>query len=281
MQGRPSPAWPRDFQIEIADEQRIRDHRVPAAGPSLSVFRFAPNPRVLVLVFASLREQGNMLNRAAAFVEKANQPHDRVLTDPELDAAIRAGGDTVETFYYGHDYGAPDLTRFFALADRAGVRLTEEEEALRRLLARERWFEPNAIGGLLSIPQIGADSHVTPDARAAILHHELSHGEYFTNPAYAAFVRKFWNQTLTAGERDRMRRFLLSLGYEPGLEHVVENEAQAYLMFTESADFFTPEMVGMTKARLTELRNAFYRAMPAGWLRDDLGRAIAAATKRH
>ena len=82
------------------------------------MFRFAANPRILVLDFASLREQGMMLNRVAALVEKAGLPHDRVLTDSELDQAIHAQGDTVETFYYGHDYSAAALVRFFALADR-------------------------------------------------------------------------------------------------------------------------------------------------------------------
>ena len=270
----PRAAWPQVFRIETADEKHIRDHVAPASGPSLSVFRFAPNPRVIVLVFASLREQGHMLNRAAAFVEKAGQPHDRVLNDAELDAAVRAGGDTVETFYYGHDYGASGLARFFALADRDGIQLLREEEALRRLIQQEKWFEPNVNGGLISIPQVGADSNITSQARAAILHHELSHGEYFTNPAYTAFTRRFWTQTLTAAERERIRRFLRALGYEPSIEHVMENEAQAYLMFTDSAEFFTPEMIGMTKPRLAELRATFHRTMPAGWLRDDLGQAI-------
>ena len=270
----PRAAWPQEFRIETADEKHIRDHVAPASGPSLSVFRFAPNPRVIVLVFASLREQGHMLNRAAAFVEKAGQPHDRVLNDAELDAAVRAGGDTVETFYYGHDYGASGLARFFALADRDGIQLLREEEALRRLIQQEKWFEPNVNGGLISIPQVGADSNITSQARAAILHHELSHGEYFTNPAYTAFTRRFWTQTLTAAERERIRRFLRALGYEPSIEHVMENEAQAYLMFTDSAEFFTPEMIGMTKPRLAELRATFHRTMPAGWLRDDLGQAI-------
>jgi hypothetical protein len=55
----------------------------------------------------------------------------------------------------------------------------------------------------------------------------------------------------------------------------MENEAQAYLMFTDSSDFFTPEMIGMSKTRLTELRSGFFRGMPAGWLRDSLGRSLS------
>ena len=91
-------------------------------------------------------------------------------------------------------------------------------------------------------------------------HHELSHGEYFTNPAYV--TRN--NYLITGTPHLRIWRHLQSLGYD-SLEEVMENEAQAYLMFTDAAEFFTPEMIGMSKARLTELRNGFFRAMPAGW----------------
>ena len=55
------------FQIETATEAEIGAH-VPT---SLTVFRLADNPRILVLDFASLHEQGKMLNRVAAFAEKA------------------------------------------------------------------------------------------------------------------------------------------------------------------------------------------------------------------
>jgi hypothetical protein len=106
----------------------------------------------------------------------------------------------------------------------------------------------------------------------------LSHGEYFTNPVYAAFVHRFWTQTLRSGERDQIRGRLQTLGYDANLDDVMENEAQAYLMFTESAEFFRPEMFGMSGARLAELRAAFFRSMPAGWLRDSLGQDLMADT---
>ena len=265
-----------EFHIEAATEQQILDH-VPAAGlPDPTVFRFRPNPQILVLDFASLLDQGRMLNRVAALVEKNGLPHDRLLDDGELDSAIRANGDTVETFYYGHDYGVPELIRFFALAARDNVRLVTQEDRLAQLLRQGGWFEPNSHAALISIPQIGADKHVTREARATILHHELSHGEYFTNSAYAAFTHRFWTQTLTAGERDRIRRHLRSLGYDTGLSEVMENEAQAYLMFTDGAEFFTPDMIGMSKARLADLRNGFWKTMPPGWLRDSLGQSLSA-----
>jgi hypothetical protein len=267
-------AVPRDFHIETASEQHMLDNVESETSHGITVFRFKANPRILVMDFASLREQGRMLNRAAALVEKSGLPHDRLLSDAELDAAVHAAGDTVETFYYGHDYAAPSLVRFFSLADREKIPLTSEEEALRLLLRHDGWFAPNARAGLITIPQVGADENVTRLARATILHHELSHGEYFTNPAYAAFVHRFWKQTLTDAERQQIRAHLRSLGYDSALDDLMENEAQAYLMFTDDAEFFTPDMVGMSKGRLAELRNGFYRSMPAGWLRDSLGQTL-------
>lgn len=269
---RPSPAARRDRPILTANERHILDHDSAADGGGVTLFRFSANPRILVLDFATLREQGLMLNRTAAFAEKAGWPHDRLMSDAELDNAIRAGGDTPETFYYGHDYGVRTLVRFFALADRDDIHLRAEEEALRAVLRREGWFEPNALAGLISIPAAGADPHVDRRARAAILRHELSHGEYFTNPAYAAFVHRFWTQTLTAAEREAMRRYLLRQGYDSSLEELMENEAQAYLMFTDDTAFFDPAAIGMSPARLAALRDGFYRAMPGGWLRDSLRR---------
>ena len=266
-----SPPKPREFQIETGDEARILEN----TATGRTVFRLSGNPGILVLDFTSLRDQGLMLNRVAAFVEKSGAPRDRILTDAELDVIVRRGGETVETFYYGHDYGAASLARFFSLADRDNIRLLESEETLRRLLQQEGWFDPEARGGLLSIPQITGDERIGKANRAVILRHELSHGEYFANPGYAAFVRHFWRNMLTGAERDRIRRYLRSQGYDATIDELMENEAQAYLMFTYSPDFFAPGMIGMSRARLNEIRAAFFRTMPGGWLRDGLGQYLA------
>ena len=101
----PAPA----FQIETANEDQILRH----VATGLTLFRFAGNPQILVLDFASLHEQGMMLNRVAALIEKEKLPRDRVLNDTELDGAIRASGDTVDTYYYGHDYSAAALAGSF------------------------------------------------------------------------------------------------------------------------------------------------------------------------
>lgn len=272
--------WPRPptvlphaplFVVHPATEAAIRDH----SGDRLTVFRLAQNPRILVLDFSSLQQQGLMLNRIAAFAEKRGQPHDRVLTDAELAQAIHADGATVATYYYGHDYPASVLARFFATADRDHVRLDPEEERLRLLLRQEGWLAAGTEAGLISIPRTGADASVTPAARATILHHELSHGEFFSDPAYAGYVRAFWTMALTDPERANIRRWLASEGYDPALEEVMLNEMQAYLMFTPDPDYFTAASVGLTPQRLAALQAAFLRGMPAGWLRDALARTLS------
>lgn len=253
-----------EFTVISANEAQIRDNTVSG----LTVYRLTSNPNILVLDFASLMEQGAMLNRLGAFAEKAGLPRDRVLTDAELDAAVRAGGDTPETYYYGHDYSAATLARFFALADRDRIALTPSEEALRRLMQQEGWFAEGKAGGLISVPRVGANERITAESRATILHHELSHGEYFSNAAYAAYTHHFWTSVLTARERDGVRQYLGSEEYDSQIDDLMENEAQAYLVFTLNPAFFTASMVGMTEARRAEVRAIFLRDQPSGWLRD-------------
>ena len=256
--------------MRTATEQQIDAH----AADKLTVFRLAANPRILVLDFGSLREQGLMLNRVAGFAEKLGEPHDRVLTDAELAKAIADSGATVETYYYGHDYPASVLARFFATADRDHVALDPEEARLRTLMAQEGWLAPGVDAGVISIPRVGADATVTAAARTTILHHELSHAEFFSDPAYARYVRHFWTTALTAPERASIRSWLASESYDPGLEEVMLNEMQAYLMFTRDPEFFTPGAIAMSPARLAELQAAFLRDMPPSWLRDDLARSL-------
>ncbi|HTW69983.1 MAG TPA: hypothetical protein VME47_08870 [Acetobacteraceae bacterium] len=254
------------FAIRTATEQQIL-HNVPAG---MTVFRFADDSRILVLDFASLYEQGMTLNRVAALIEKAGAPRNRVLTNDELLAAIRADGSTVSNYYYGHDYSAVSLRRFFALADAEKIPLGADEDRLRHLLDQVGWFAPSTQGGLISIPAVGSDPNVTLSARYAILHHELSHGLFFSDPDYAGFVHDYWNTALSGDERSGVRKFLGSEGYDTTYEELMYNEMQAYLMFTRDPEFFAPARVGMTTQRLADLQTQFLRGMPTGWLRDAL-----------
>ncbi len=260
--GTPLPRPP-GLPIQTATEQEILRH-VPTG---LTVFRFADDQRILVLDFASLHQQGMMLNRVAALIEKAGQPRNRVLSDSEL-----AAGDPRRRRHAGNLLLRPRLQRRVAPALlRAGgrwriCRSTREEATLRRLLHQADWFKPGAHAGLISIPAVGADANVTLSARGTILHHELSHGMFFGDPDYASFVHAFWRRALTGEERGGVRRFLGSEGYDTSYEELMYNEMQAYLMFTRDPEFFTPERVGMTHARgwRTCRRNSCAACRPAG-----------------
>jgi hypothetical protein len=258
-----APAPAPKIALRIAGEQAICDNH----PSTLDVFRFDKNQRIVVLDFPRLADQGAMLNRVAAMAEKNGLPHDRALDDAALDQAIRAGGDTPETFYYGHDYGAGELTRFFAATDRQKLELTPGESWLRQLLEQDSALKSGGNIGLISIPATG-EGGVTIDMRSTILHHELSHGEYFTNPVYAGWTWEFWSKVLDTPAREAFRKFLVSENYDPGIETLMANETQAYLMFTPSADFFRPELVGMNDTAIHDLRRRFREGMPPGWLRD-------------
>lgn len=258
--------------VPLASEAEIAAH----TATRTTVFRFAANPRILVIDYASLREQGLTLNRIAAFVEKAGLPHDRVLNTAALEAAITRSGETVESYYYGHDYGSHDLAQFFALADRDAIRLGDDEERLRALLHQQALFDATQPGAMISVPQPGPDG-IDPFTRRVILRHELAHGEFFSNPAYADFVRRFWSDELSPGQRAAFRTFLGGLNYDTANEELMLNEMQAFLMFTPDERYFTPGWIGASPAEITELRRRFFATMPPGWLR---GTAAAPLPRR-
>ncbi len=235
---------------------------------TLTLRRFAPNPAIVVLDFPTLAEQGRMLNRVAAWAEKAGVPHDRLLTDPELAAAIQASGATPDTYYYGHDYRAADLARFFQLADAGGTALDPDEQQLRRILA-QAGADPLGIGALITLPRADTANGVDATARAVILHHELSHGEYFTNAAYARYVHTIWDGVLTEAERARFRAYLADDGYDPAIEDLMINEMQAYLMHTPDPRFFDVAKLGIPLPRLAQIRESFAGNMPSCWLRNE------------
>lgn len=261
--------------VRLADEATIRAN-IPNG---ISVFRFEPNRRVLVLDFASLREQGLMLNRVAALVEKVGLPRDRVIDDAALDAAIAAAGDTMETYYYGHDYAAADLRRFFTLAERDGVTLRPQELWLRDLLRQEGMLAPDSRGALISIPPVGAGAGPEVDAalRAAILRHELSHAEFFSNPVYANYARSFWRDGLDDAGRAAFRRYLAAQNYDPALDDLMVNEMQAYLMHTADPRLFSAAALGVPVAMVDRWQASFLLGMPNGWLRDACLAALPSA----
>ena len=248
--------------ITVATEAQIAAHD----SDRLRVFRLADNPLILILDYPTLRQQGLALNRVAAFIEKAALPKDKVLDDDALAAEIARSGETTDSYYYGHDYAAADLTRFFATAERDGVRLNPEEAALRALVRQEGLTDPANRGAIITVARVGPDS-VDAFTRRIILRHELSHGEFFTNPLYAAFARQAWSDILSAEERAAFQRFLVDQNYDAQNIDLLVNEMQAFLMFTPDDRYISPERLGISAEALQALRARFLAAMPDGWLR--------------
>jgi len=247
--------------VAQADEAAV----LAAPQDRLGVFRLRQAPSVLVLAFPSLHSQALTLDRVGAFVEKTGMPHDRVMADAELAARISQAGEDFDSFYYGHDYRAADLQRFFTTADADQITLDPDERALRRLLTREGMLHPGAVGAVISIPPLSVQPPVDAGSRATILRHEVSHGVYFTDPAYAAYTAHFWADVMTADERAAFRKMLGGEGYDTANDDLMRNEMQAYLVHTPDRRFFDPSRLGIDAA---SLRRRFVAGMPAGWLRD-------------
>jgi hypothetical protein len=257
----PAPAMVVPAALPAADESTL----LATTVSQTSLYRFGPAPMIVVALFPDLHEQAITLNRIAVFVEYAKAPHDRVLDDAALRAAIAAGHVSFDDFYDGHDYREADLARFFTTADADGVVLNNAEKNLRASLNRLGTTAPG-FGALISLP--GAGDGLDAPTRAAILRHELSHGLYFTDPAYAAMVTLFWQTTMSAQQREGFRRFLADGHYDVSNDDLMRNEMQAYLIHTRNVRYFVPAAAGLSDMDAAALRAAFLITMPPSWLRD-------------
>jgi hypothetical protein len=254
------PAAPPAIPIDTETEAQI-DAAQPCA---ITISRLAQDRDIVVIDFPSLTLQGLMLDRVAALVEKAHLPRDRVLDDVELNQAIYNCGDTIESYYYGHDYKAADLRRFFDLAATDGVTLNKNELWLKTLLKQLGWLTAGANGAIITLP--AAVAPITPEMRAVILHHEISHGAFYTIPAYAQYATDFW-RSLTPEDRADFTGFLGRQGYDTDNMTLMLNETQAYLIFTRDPLFFNAGAVGMTAAQVDTLRAGYIAGIPVDWLR--------------
>jgi hypothetical protein len=247
--------------LPTADEATL----LAAPTEKLSLWRFSADPRIVVAIFPTLHGQALALNRVAAFVERPGVPRDHVLNDAALAAAMGHTPFMFDTYYYGHDYRSTDLARFYATADKDHAALNESERGLRALLSAAGFFEDHTETALITLPPHG-DGLLDPSARMTILHHELSHGAYFTDPAYTAYVKKFWIG-LSEQERTAFRQFLDGEGYDSGNDDLMRNETQAYLVFTADARMFDPNRIGVPEAM--SLRRTFLDGLQLDWLRKD------------
>lgn len=241
-------------------------------------------PQVYVIEFPDLAEQGATMNRVAALLEKVGAPRDRVLDDAAMQQLIARSHDTEQTFYEGHDYRAAGLAKFFALVRQQGIRLRPQEERLQQLLLaigllveRDGQLQPGGEQALVTFsatqpddPRTPIDESMDEVRRESVLQHELSHGEFFTRPAYRQQCWDFWRNGLNEAERQRWRELLASLDYDPADEELLVNETQALLMHTADRRAFRAETLGVGEAELEDQRRRFRRAGRIGL--EEMGR---------
>jgi hypothetical protein len=244
--------------------------------------RFKANPAIVVIEYPNLRDQGLAMNRLAAMFEKRFGRRDRVLSASELDALLRRSGDSVATFFQGHDYPAAKVARFFSQAEAQRVTLNAEEVRLRALLLEAGLLQRGAGGAFQAVddqavvsftavqdgPTVAADERVDSVRREAVLRHELSHGVFFVDAAYRAHCMRFWRDVMSKQERKVFTAYLKSLDYNPADEELMANETQALLMHTPDSRAFDARSVGMSESALADLRTRFRVNEPPHGLRD-------------
>lgn len=242
---------------------------------NLVVWQYADNPSIFVFDFPNLTLQGRSFNRITQFTEQqVSEPYPRVLTNQELSRHIEASRRTLADFAFGHDVMVSELAVFFNYAERDKIELNAEEIAIRDFLVAQglirSWnkiyqaLQPNVV--LLSLPQTqekhDGEPRVSEGARYAILLHEMSHGEFYSNPYFATFCRRFWNDSLNDGQRESFKKFLSSYNYTTTSDELLVNEMQAYLMFTPDPASFSAKKLGVSEAELAAMRDAFRKGKP-------------------
>jgi len=247
----------------------------------MRIYHLRDNPRIFLVDFASLHEQALTLNRVASLIEKKDMPDNRVIRQAEMSAYFKANRLNPDTFYYGHNYRAEDLAEFFTMVQRDHLELNPYEQKFLRLLQdmgvleqqRGVYKVPDPPRVVVTFTQIQKSNPKSQDLdfvdmsiRCTVLRHELSHGEYSTNSRYRRLTHEFWRRTMTDQDRAAFQAFLGSKGYDENNQDLMANEMQAYLMHSPNPRAFSPERVGLSAARVKELRDQFLARAAESWM---------------
>lgn len=248
---------------------------VGARSGQLAVWRYTDNPNIYVFDFPGLGYQGRSFNRITQFTEQqTTEPYPRVLTDQEMATRLAAAKRSESDFAFGHDIMVHELVQFFNFAQRDKVPLNQEENAIKDFLVEQGMIRewrgfwqallPNNV--ILSVPQVqdksAGEPLINPTARYAILLHEMAHGEYYTNAYYSQYCQRFWQESLSDGQREAFKKFLAQYNYGGGSDALLINEMQAYLMFTPDPASFSARKLGVPEQELESMRDAFRKGKP-------------------
>ncbi len=235
------------------------------------LFRLPTAPQILILDFSSLSQQADMLNRLAVFLEVAGFSHQQVLKEHAIKAQLIQNGREWKSVYYGHDYSASDLARFFNQLSSQGLKPNASEQFLLQLILREglikndgqQYLAAEPIQSLISISE-NSELDALPNRdqiRLYGLAHEIRHGLYFTNAAYKQACTDFWNG-LAYSQKTAFRESLARLHYDPKLEDLMINETQAFLLSnTNSFD-----QISLSIQELLQLKKQLLLQLPPQFL---------------
>jgi hypothetical protein len=256
--------------VVVADFNTILNSR----SGELGVWSYAENPNIYVFDFPSLNQQGRTFNRAMQLNDQFNEPYKRVFSLEEMSKYLEAIRRSQTNFAFGHDFIMSQLVLFFNLASKDKIELLPEEIAMRDFLLKQglvdfwrgfyRVKRDDVV--ILSIPQV-QDSHdgearITELARKAILTHEIAHAEFYTNPYYAEYCRKFWAEKLSDSQRGVFLKFLSAYNYSTSQQELLINEMQAYLMFTPDPSSISPAKLGIDDAEWNAMKLLFKQGKP-------------------
>jgi len=85
----------------------------------------------------------------------------------------------------------------------------------------------------------------------AALSHELMHAQYFLDSRFSQTVDRFWNETLTPEDRERIRQTLGEF-YNRNDEAVMRNEFQAFLLGTHAAQQMLADFIPRYQEKLIQ-----------------------------
>lgn len=264
-------AMPADAtEVVSADFQAILNGR----SGEFVVWNYDGNSNVYIFDFPSLQQQGQTFNRAMQLTEQYNEAYKRVMRMDEMAKYLKAIRRNQANFAYGHDFLVNELVLFFNLASRDKVELTPDETVLRDFMVEQGMMEnwrgfyrakkPDVV--ILSIPQVQEkhdnEPRVTELARRAVFTHELAHAEYYTNPYYADYCRKFWYEKLSDAQRTVFQKFLANYNYSINQQELLINEMQAYLMFTPDPNSISAAKLGIEDKEWDAMKTLFKQGRP-------------------
>lgn len=229
---------------------------------SFVMYRWSEHPDVVIVHFDSYLFQSRALSRMAMYEEMAIS-RGRIMPKLELEAWFTEHGSTLEGIFGAHDYETEDLAAFYNALWQSGEDPYPEELKLLDALVAEGLLQLD-MGGPADLLErsaapysaIGDQAVLSFATRLALdessrqlqgradrqweggaLQHEMLHGVFFTDEAYAQRCTEFWQQRFSEEERACLRILLASLNYDPDFEELMINEFQAYML--------TPQGPGM------------------------------------